>query len=238
MFVPSLYRVLYINIANIFWNAFLSNQQHHNHNHTDDDLNNCYNNDDPLNHSTTTTTTTTPNNSSLSFSSSSNHEILQNNKNETLSIQNDKQVEQERKDNYMAPYFNINDNETSSSSSPSESKSVPPGKESHPAYYYLVTVLREKQQRVLYRRYSQFRWLYEQIKDYRAPPPVDDIIMPDLEPNVMPPKTCPWQKIDDVFAQNRLEQLHDFLTSILIRPGIASHPAVLQFLELETSSTG
>jgi hypothetical protein len=111
---------------------------------------------------------------------------------------------------------------------------APPGKDRHPAYYYLITVFREKEKKVIYRRYSQFRWLYDQIVNYKPPEPTPGG-MPELEPIVIPPKTCPWQKIDDVFAQNRLEELRDFMTNILIRPGIASHPAVLQFLELRTT---
>ena len=49
---------------------------------------------------------------------------------------------------------------------------------------------------------------------------------------VFPPKTCPWQTQDEDFAQNRLEELREFLTDALKRPGVASHPAVKQFLLL------
>jgi len=107
-----------------------------------------------------------------------------------------------------------------------------PGKEKYPAYYYQIDIFREKKQHSVLRRYSQFQWLYQQLLvQYKqslasgAPP---------TEPMVFPPKTCPWQTQDDEFAENRLEQLFEFLTDALKRPGVASHGAVVKFLELDT----
>lgn len=111
---------------------------------------------------------------------------------------------------------------------------TPPGRNNHPAYYYLITVFRAKEKKIVPRRYSHFRWLYDQIVDYKYAPRHPDIELPALQPMVMPPKTCPWQQQDDDFAQNRLEQLQEFLTDALTRPGIANHPAVKQFLDLDT----
>ena len=107
----------------------------------------------------------------------------------------------------------------------------PPGKHQHPAYYYRIDVFRERHQHSVVRRFSQFRWLYDQIAGY-SPPQTQEEGMPPLDPIVFPPKTCPWHTQDEEFAQNRLEGLREFLTDVLRRPGIASHPAVRQFLKL------
>jgi PX domain len=102
------------------------------------------------------------------------------------------------------------------------------GKSNHPAYYYETVVYREHNKQTLLRRYSQFKWLYDQL---RASPPTDDQ-NPNAQPIHMPPGTCPFQWQSDAFAQNRLEQLGEFINDVLARPGYASHPAVATFLEL------
>ena len=106
-----------------------------------------------------------------------------------------------------------------------------PGKHHHPAYYYIINVFRERQQHSVFRRYSQFQWLYDELQksNHTQPSHSDEERIP---PMVFPPKTCPWQTQDEDFAQNRLEELREFLTDALKRPGVASHPAVKQFLLL------
>jgi hypothetical protein len=107
------------------------------------------------------------------------------------------------------------------------------GRKELPAYYYTVTVFREHSKTPLLRRYSQFSWLSQQLM---SNPPVTD---PHRQVGTttsrirLPPGTCLWvQGQDDEFAQNRMEQLGEFLDEVLRRPGYANHPAVLAFLEL------
>jgi hypothetical protein len=107
------------------------------------------------------------------------------------------------------------------SSAPSVDPSIR-GKSNHPAYYYRVEVFCGHTSRAVFRRYSQFQWLYKQL-------PADNNRESVL---VMPPGTCFCQPQDESFAQNRLEQLREFLRDALERPGYASHPSVVAFLEL------
>jgi hypothetical protein len=102
------------------------------------------------------------------------------------------------------------------------------GKTSSPAYYYDVVVFRERAQKMVHRRYSEFKWLYDQVSKY---PPTDEQA-PNAEPIRMPPGTCPFQWQNEDFAQNRLEALSEFMGDLLERPGYATHPAVVSFLDL------
>ena len=122
------------------------------------------------------------------------------------------------------------DYKESLSSAPAiESPDAIPGKHHHPAYYYKVDVFREKQQHSVLRRYSQFQWLYDQLQKHSQVQQRDE---EEIPPMVFPPRTCPWQSQNEAFAQNRLEELRDFLTDALRRPRVASHPAVKHFLQL------
>jgi hypothetical protein len=107
------------------------------------------------------------------------------------------------------------------------------GKANFPAYYYDVIVFREHTKKSLQRRYSDFKWLYDQVSKY---PPTDEQA-PNAEPIRMPPGTCPFQRQNDAFAQNRLEALFEFMGDLLGRPGYASHPAVVRFLDLGASDS-
>ncbi|KAG7337144.1 PX domain containing protein [Nitzschia inconspicua] len=101
------------------------------------------------------------------------------------------------------------------------------GKTNLPAYYYKITVFCGHYRRMVLRRYSQFEWLYKHL-------PLS-VVQNGNEPTlVLPPKTpCLCQPQNDAFAQNRMEQLQDFLRDVLIRRGAAQHDAVAKFLELE-----
>ena len=96
------------------------------------------------------------------------------------------------------------------------------GKSNLPAYYFKIQVLCGHTSRTVYRRYSQFRWLQQNLPQdkNRASP-------------IIPPGTCFCQPQDDSFAQNRTEQLREFLRDTLESPLCASHPCVVAFLELD-----
>jgi hypothetical protein len=110
-------------------------------------------------------------------------------------------------------------------SPPEESDDTPKlvkGKGVFPAYYYKITVCCGHAKHIVLRRYSQFAWLLSQVP-------------PDTRPDApeIPPKTWICQPQDAGFAQNRLEQLREFLEEFLQRPGIATDSNVVAFLELE-----
>jgi hypothetical protein len=104
------------------------------------------------------------------------------------------------------------------------------GKINGPAVYYDVAVFCEHRKIMLQRRYSNFYWLYEQVKDFRPPHVEGDIEHGPLE---MPPGTCFWQRQDEEFIKNRTEQLGEFVDDLLSRPHYAEHPAVRLFFDLD-----
>ena len=102
-------------------------------------------------------------------------------------------------------------------SAPSSSASC--GRNSnHPAYYYKLDIFCGHKTRSVFRRYSEFRWLYNRL--------------PKSNHVALPPGTCFWYPQDETFAQNRLDQLREFMLDILHQPNFASHPAIIDFLEL------
>eukprot|EP00980_Cylindrotheca_fusiformis_P031067 scaffold25784_cov152-Cylindrotheca_fusiformis.AAC.3 len=100
------------------------------------------------------------------------------------------------------------------------------GKQNHPAYYYRIDVYCGHEHATVYRRYSQFYWLYKQLSAFQKE-----------EPLVMPPGSCFWRPQNDAFANNRREQLNEFLEDALQLPEMASHPAVHAFLDLGAVSS-
>lgn len=109
-----------------------------------------------------------------------------------------------------------------SSPEPDEPSDMFKGKGVFPAYYYKIDVCCGHAKHTVLRRYSQFAWLVSKVpRDTRPDAPE------------MPPKTWICQPQDATFAQNRLEQLQEFLEGFLQRPGIAADSAVVAFLELE-----
>ena len=100
----------------------------------------------------------------------------------------------------------------------------------HPAFYYKVVLQRGSTRREMWRRFSQFAWLYHNVK--ASPPPPVDGAPPEAEPLRLPPKTC-WPFQSQELAAQRVQLLSSFLDDLLGRPGYASHPAVLAFLEIQ-----
>jgi hypothetical protein len=102
------------------------------------------------------------------------------------------------------------------------------GKTNHPAYYFQIDVFCEYTTRPVFRRYSHFKWLFHQLCG--SPPSQER----GEEPLIMPPGSCFFMPQDEKFAENRMEQLREFMRDLLQRPGYATHPAVIVFLELDT----
>lgn len=105
------------------------------------------------------------------------------------------------------------------------------GKTHCPAVYFDVVVFCEHQRKVLHRRYSNFYWLYEPVKNFHPPPVEGDTTI--YEPLSMPPGTCFMRPQDDEFIKNRKLQLMEFVDDLLSRPGYSEHPAVRLFFELD-----
>jgi hypothetical protein len=114
---------------------------------------------------------------------------------------------------------------------PEGHKNIGGGETNKNAWYYDVVVFREHAKTTVQRRYSEFKWLYDQVLKN---PPMDEQA-PNASSIRMPPGTCPFQWQSEAFAQNRSEELSEFMGDLLGRPGYAAHPAVVTFLELAVS---
>ena len=110
------------------------------------------------------------------------------------------------------------------------------GKTNLPAVYYEVSVFCEHRKITFLRRYSNFKWLYDQIEASPPKPPesVDGEAFDEGPPVSMPPGTCFFQVQDDAFIQNRKEQLRELVDDLLKRPGYSEHPAAVLFFELDS----
>ena len=103
------------------------------------------------------------------------------------------------------------------------------GNRHHPAVYYELHVSCANDTLILARRFSQFTWLFNQLRMFPVPDE-DGLITDSIS---LPPKSCPFQIVDDEFLDNRQDELGQFLSNFLIRPGYAQHNAVVAFLNLE-----
>jgi hypothetical protein len=98
------------------------------------------------------------------------------------------------------------------------------GNTNFPAYFYNVKIFCGHESQIVQRRFSQFKWLYEQLRMIETD---------EAEPLIFPPGS--WcQSQNNAFAQNRVERLQDFLRDALVRRGVAKHDAVVRFLELDS----
>merc|ERR1712151_1120351 len=101
------------------------------------------------------------------------------------------------------------------------------GRTKLPAFYYAVEVCAGSSESLkVFRRYSEFEWLYHKLKS--SPTELESLKMfPTL-----PPKTSFCQVQTDDFRYDRQIELKEFLDDVLSRPGYASHPAMKSFLLL------
>lgn len=123
------------------------------------------------------------------------------------------------------------------------------GKTNHPAMYYKLEIQCGHKHRIIYRRYSHFRWLYN--RSVSSPPPpssnpheaeaerkrgrLDSSLLPPKTISLVPCMPCiggdAWR--DDDFVEGREEALGSFMRDLLTRRGYADHSAVVAFLELD-----
>lgn len=96
------------------------------------------------------------------------------------------------------------------------------GNSNFPAFYYRIELSCGSQKHVVLRRYSEFAHLYRCIAT-EVP----------LGSTAFPPGTCFCQRQENSFAENRAEQLHEFMHDCLMVPNLASEDEVVRFLELE-----
>lgn len=112
------------------------------------------------------------------------------------------------------------------------------GNANHPAMYYRIEVYCKSRKHICLRRYSQFKWLHQQLltsarfdeKNTAA----GTISQVDFS---FPPAPCPWQIHSEDFLQIRLEDLQDYLRDALSQPGFAQRSAMKDFLELDNSTS-
>jgi hypothetical protein len=103
------------------------------------------------------------------------------------------------------------------------------GNTHHPCFYYKVVLRRARLTKTLWRRFSHFQWLYNNVRV--DPPTTNQDDSPSNEPLKLPPGTC-WPFQSAKLGENRVELLSTFLDDMLSRQGYASHPSVVTFLEL------
>ena len=95
------------------------------------------------------------------------------------------------------------------------------GRTHHPAVYYSLVVRSGSRSRTVRRRYSQFRWLREEIGRRSALIPSYSPSSPRAEDlPLLPPRTC-WghRWSDDKFIMQRAELLGEFLLDLLSTRG-------------------
>ena len=115
------------------------------------------------------------------------------------------------------------------SSPPKIASQLPPNhfgsKTNFPAYYYKIEVFCGRHQpNIIYRRYSQFKWLYENLPKNSE----SSIVFP-------PGSGCFFlAPPTESFVKTRKEDLKNFLDGALSRREVASNEIVAQFLELDS----
>jgi len=99
-----------------------------------------------------------------------------------------------------------------------------PGKTTFPAFYYTVAVYCGSQVHQVQRRYSQFQWLHQHI------PQTFDVSRGIVV--ALPPTPCFFHFQTERLADNRTEELNEYLRDILQIPGNATDSSVAKFLGL------
>lgn len=133
-------------------------------------------------------------------------------------------------------------------SRPTQKYSFIGGNNSFPAIYFNLRVQCAHQEHSCPRRYSQFRRLYDDLRFHAKSVQQlshesqaqkkgnrdqntnrDD----DCRDLYIPPKTCPFQPMDEEFLDVRQKELYEFIDDLLKRPVYVNHPSVHAFLELD-----
>ncbi len=114
-------------------------------------------------------------------------------------------------------------------SPPAATSELPPnhlgGKTNFPAYYYTIKVFCGRHPpRIVYRRYSQFKWLYEKLRNNSN---FDSSFPTGGGCFFCAPNT-------ESVAKTRKDELEGFLEVALVKRQNASNDAVAQFLELDS----
>lgn len=105
-----------------------------------------------------------------------------------------------------------------------------PGNTDFPAVYYTIEVLYGHSRHIIKRRYSQFRWLYDQLSGIQNP-------LPNHEHLKFPPKSIfSWFSTtcippNEEFTERRLVKLNEFVNTALKYPCYSQHESIVVFLE-------
>jgi len=111
------------------------------------------------------------------------------------------------------------------------------GNTSLPARYYDIQVIHGTDSYHVFRRYSEFRWLYKRLVNYPPPINTDPLFYSASTEALMelPPRSyyCYSFFENDEFLEDRQNDLYEFLKDALERPSFVSHPAMIEFLLLD-----
>jgi len=131
-------------------------------------------------------------------------------------------------------FFTISIDTRTTCTSPPES-SFFKGNNFFPAVYFNIKVQCGRQEYICSRRYSQFRSLYDELCSLKAQNEKEKQQQgkEQIQSLHFPPKTCFFQSIDEQFLDIRQEELYQFLSELLKRPGYVDHSVVHVFLDLD-----
>jgi hypothetical protein len=102
--------------------------------------------------------------------------------------------------------------------------------EKFPAIYYVIEIRNGHHRTQVFRRFSQFYWLYQQLNCVIERQNQTSSKIIDLK------KNCPFTAPTDEMLDTRQDLLNDFLRDILIRPDMTLLPLVIDFLSLDNIS--
>jgi len=95
-------------------------------------------------------------------------------------------------------------------------------------YYHIKLTIGSSEPHYILRRFSDFVWLYNRLKNSPLLISKETNNLPPL-----PPKTYHCQKQTEEFRNNRQDELYDFLTETLRYTEFSQHSAMKQFLRID-----